>query len=85
MLDLDPNKEEVDLTDDDILEMVSAEDALKERKSASSRSPPRSPALQKSSEQSDSLRLVVLELDVQTVLDSDLHFNRVIAVRWHPV
>ncbi len=29
------------------------------------------------------LRFVVLEFDVQTILDADLHLDRVVAVWWH--
>lgn len=30
------------------------------------------------------LRLVVLEFNVETVLDTDFHLNGVVAIRWHP-
>jgi hypothetical protein len=50
VLDFQPHKQKVDLSDDDILEMV--------------------------------LGTVVLELDVQAVLYSNLHFNAVVDL-WH--
>ena len=33
----------------------------------------------------DALGLIVLELDVQTVLNADLHLDGVVAIRWHTI
>lgn len=93
VLDLDPHEEEVDLADDDVLEVVPwrsgrqrgvshqgeikrparAREALAARREASWRTG------------TDSLCLVVLELDVEAVLDANLHLDRVGDVGWHPV
>lgn len=70
MLNLDAHEQEVDLAHDNILQVVSA-----------TRRRIRTGA--ESSEEQISLRLVVLELDVQAVLNSDLHLDRVVRVWWH--
>ena len=69
MFDLDAYQQEVDLADDDVLEVIPAF-AL---------------AMNRATPPCHVLRLVVLELDMQAVLDTDFHLDRVVAVGWHPV
>lgn len=66
MFDLDPDQEEINLSDYDILQVVS------KRMLAS---------LIRDAEVS--LGLVVLELNVQTVFNTNFHLDRIIAVWWH--
>ena len=68
MLDLDSNEEEVDFANDNVLQMVSAQNQR----------------LETLSERNCSiLRFIVLEFDVKAVFNADLHLDRIIAVWRH--
>lgn len=69
MLDLDSNQQEVYLANDNIFEMVPSACSEKTAELKSAHS----------------LGFVVLKLDMQAVLDSDLHLDRVVAVWRHTV
>jgi hypothetical protein len=76
MLYLDADKQEVDLTDNDILEVISDVGEVY-------RQPPvlwSPPDLD-----TNSLAFVVLEFDVQAILNTDFHLDGVVGVRWHSI
>lgn len=68
MLDLDPDQEEIYLSNNDILQMISTSNGSNSLTGNGSR---------------NALGLVVLELDVQTIFNADFHLDRIVAVWRH--
>lgn len=76
VLDLDAHEQEVDLAYDDILQVISLAACISDVEEREG---------QIGYGTRYALGFVVLELNVKTVLDTDLHLDGVIAVGWHAV
>jgi hypothetical protein len=74
VLDLDANEEEIDLSHNHILQMVSGISITQVFSNHRS-------VVQH--ESVDLLGLVIFEFDVQAVLDTDFHLDGVVAIWWH--
>lgn len=74
MFDLDSNEEEVYLADDDVFQVVSRADQVSTGCSGRERE-----------ERHDVLCFIILKLDMQTILDPNLHLDRHIRIRRHPI